>query len=255
MTRQESRGYFDPFACECRAYARLKECGLEEYAVKCHSYILLGRKLQQQLKEKDHHDWVEEWGWRKKWARKRLPALVKDLVDADFDALDNDDDLEYQDYVEQRFSMNLGRQSGTRLVRGIKLIHRNGIVVRDLHNGNIAQGKILDFSSAWTAPHPCFTPEILYANKRFHLPWYELSHRDGLQIDEIIDEWNQHVGHKHKDGPITNRVTMNDDYVERLRPRDRWNEQRHGVRHRAEMYGWSVSDRKRWKELCGQQES
>lgn len=255
MTENESLAYFDPFFCECRAYGRLKECGIEEYAVKCHGYILLGEKLQQELKEKDHHDWEEDWGWTKGLAGEPLRSLVKDLADADFDAMDNDRPPDYEDYVDQRMLMNLDHQSGTRLVRGVKLIHRNGIVVRDIHNNNIAHGQILDFSLAWTAPHPCFTPEMLHANE-YRLASHRLSYADACAIDVMIDEWNERFGHRHKAGPIQIRLLQNTRYLKRVRPRKNSLDRReYGVRYRGEMYGWSASQKKRWKELCRQRES
>lgn len=164
--------------------------------------------------------------------------------------MDNDDTLDYEDYLDQRMLMNLDHQSGTRLVRGVKLIHRNGIVVRDIHNNNVAHGQILDFSLAWTAPHPCFTPEMLHANK-WRLASHHLSYADACAIDVMIDEWNERFGHRHKAGPIQIRLLQNTPYLKMVRPRKNPLDRReYGVRYRGEMYGWSASQKKQWKELC-----
>ncbi|KAF3014503.1 hypothetical protein E8E14_011301 [Neopestalotiopsis sp. 37M] len=260
LSEREGVGYFDPFSSECRAYGRLKEDKLEDYAVKCHGFILLGEKLQKQLKEKDHHDWEKEFhdleidfGWERNLPGTPLRSLVKDLVDANFKAIDAAlSSMEYNDYCEKRFGLNMDRKTGTRLVRGMKLLHRSGILVRDVHDENIAHGKFLDFSSAWTSPHPCFTPDILHANRRYHLNWKCLSFHDGRQIDRLIDEWNEYNGHKA--GRIWVRVTQDFDYLDdRLRPRPRFGiQRRNGVQHPAEMHNWSTEDKRRWRNLCKQ---
>ncbi|ETS77097.1 hypothetical protein PFICI_10971 [Pestalotiopsis fici W106-1] len=254
VSERESLGYFDPFSCECRAYARLKENGIEEYAVKCHGYILLRKKLQEQLKEKDHHDWKEVWGWKRKWARMPLRSLVKDFVEADFKAIERamcTDSISYDDYQDMLISLSMKDcATGTRLVRAMKSLHRSGILVRDLHNENVAHGKFLDFSSAWTSPHPCFTPDMLYANRNNGLAWSDLSVADGWAIDHLVDEWNERLGQTA--GRIPIRMIRNYNYLMKVRSQDRFNRHTYGVRCPAEMHNWSAEDKRRWKQLCQQ---
>ncbi|KAK9418550.1 putative Protein kinase domain-containing protein [Seiridium unicorne] len=254
LSKQERLGYFDPFSCECRAYARLKEYGIEELAVKCHGFIMLDEEFQQRLREKDQHDWKKDWGWSKKVAKTPLRAIVKDFVDADFGAIDRALHAGIIDSVEEqawRTSLNMDRGTGAGLVHAMRMIHQSGILVRDVHNGNVVHGKFLDFSSAWTAPHPAFTPEVLYANRRGYMAWYKLSRKDDFAIDELISDWNE--SHGPRFGRIWDRLTENKEYLRRLRPRDRpVTEARSDPRYRAEMHGWSRADKKRWEMLSQQ---
>ncbi|KAK6069734.1 hypothetical protein SCUP234_10489 [Seiridium cupressi] len=254
VNKRESLGYFDPFSCECRAYGRLKQGKIEDLAVKYHGFILLDGRLQRRLRDVDHHDWEEDWGWRKEAAETPLSAIVKDFVDADFGAIERAffaHTINGDEEKAWRTSLNMNYHTGARLVDAIKSLHLSGILVRDVHNGNVVHGKFLDFSSAWTSPHPCFTPEILHANREYGLPWHSLSWADGIAIDRLIDDWNK--SHGHEAGRIWSRVSQNYEYVRRLRPRDRaLNEQRIGLRDRAEMHRWSAADKKRWEILCQQ---
>ncbi|AEO64203.1 51201625-949d-47d4-967e-f4f2a0cb2345 [Thermothielavioides terrestris] len=139
--------YFDAFSCECRAYGRLKDENREDLAVRAHGYLFLTQEQEATISKKilgatykPDHDEAELDG-RKLWNRceehRHLPirAIVKDLA--------TDPDPLWPAALPGMWS-------------DVKDLHRLGILVRDITVFNYIGAKLVDFSRAWTWPHPAF---------------------------------------------------------------------------------------------------
>ncbi|KAI0471071.1 kinetochore Sim4 complex subunit Fta2 [Xylariaceae sp. FL0804] len=154
--------YMHPFNCEARAYARLQEVGKEHLVIPCHGYIMLEEEQQAILREKDTFDWERDWG---DWLRCRgqpLQALVKTYIE--YPTVDEFDVL--PDANLRRITRAIDSpKTARRLIRAIKELHRCGILNGDLNNSNIAKGLFLDFSTAWTVPHPCLDTKTIEASR------------------------------------------------------------------------------------------
>jgi hypothetical protein len=137
--------FFDPFSCECRAYGRLKQEGREELAIQAHGYLLLSPQQEAEVDrratgtKRPPADYKKELDGDNPWGRyeehRHLPvrAIVKDLASP-----------------QDPFT----RDQVPRIWRDLEDLHRLGILVRDINVFNYIGGKIIDFSRAWTTPHP-----------------------------------------------------------------------------------------------------
>lgn len=69
-----------------------------------------------------------------------------------------------------------------RMYSDLEAIHKLGILVNDIHQGNFLGGKRINFSRAWTSYHMCldrFTPGDVY-DRRLEEP---------AQFEEMVDTW------------------------------------------------------------------
>ena len=146
-----------PFYCEARAYARIHEQEQDHIPVACYGYLHLDRNHRLALREKDELDWIEDWGYS--FDVQGYPptmALVKEFVGFKHDHLlpslkSNLSEKEYEKLLRVLDSPATARE----LYRNMTTMHRIDITLGDLHTGNVAHGRFLDFSAAWTKPHPC----------------------------------------------------------------------------------------------------
>ncbi|KAL1864598.1 hypothetical protein Daus18300_007615 [Diaporthe australafricana] len=142
LTPDEYVDYLDPFNCECRAYARIKQEHREDVAVRAHGYLLLTLEQERHISkgelETDDQGSLKgggPWG-RWEWQRhQRLRAIVKNFVPVDTGYFD-------ESHLSGMWS-------------DLELLHSLGILVRDIHPGNYMDGKLIDLSRAWTMYHPC----------------------------------------------------------------------------------------------------
>lgn len=61
-------------------------------------------------------------------------------------------------------------------------LHKLGILVRDIHPGNYLEGKLVDFSMAWTSPHICFERASPAGIK-------EVRSMEPYKFEKMVDEW------------------------------------------------------------------
>lgn len=141
--------YIDPFNCECRAYGRLKEENRDHLAIPAHGYLLLTPAQELEitalilgcgrappadpratLKGRDV--------WRRHEEHRGLPicAIVKEIAEGAGPFAPED--------VPQMWA-------------DLEALHGAGILVRDIHAYNYIGGRLVDFSRAWTTPHPGYT--------------------------------------------------------------------------------------------------
>ncbi|KAK6083195.1 hypothetical protein SCUP234_04023 [Seiridium cupressi] len=211
--------YMHPFSCESRAYARLKELDKESIAVRCYGYLMLGEECQTALRQKDQLDWEEDWGHCEAFKGRPLQALVKELVEVEnVGEFDRAPDANYRRIVRAIDFPDTGRK----LIQNMKTLHRAGILNRDINNSNVVMGKFLEFSSAWTVPHPCLSTELIDADVG---PVGQLGMCDAHRVDGLIEKWNQY--HPSKE-PIWDRAAPSRKYQARLRshrhPEEGWRE-------------------------------
>ena len=190
--------YFDPFSCECRAYGRLKQEGREDLAVRAHGYLLLtprqaaevekrsaGPKYSQEEYEKNG---VDFWGRDPERRHSPVRAIIKELV--------SPQDPFTPEKVPQIWN-------------DLEDIHKLGILVRDINTFNYLGGKIIDFSRAWTTPHPFRAAMDDYTIRRalssdprgLQKAFVEWGMSRGWDWDVIPEEMMQCTRGKGKDGP------------------------------------------------------
>ncbi len=133
--------YFEPFSCECRVYGRLEQEQRQDLAVPAHGYLLLTPdqevevgKMCSPINPKDGPN-DDPFGRTEEPLACDRPvhAIVKDLA--------TDHNHFMPDQVGQ-------------LWNDLEDLHTLGILVRDITIANYLGGKLIDFSRAWTVPHP-----------------------------------------------------------------------------------------------------
>ena len=266
LTIQEGLEYFHPFSNECRVYGRLKEFNKEHIAIRCYGYLFLPPAQSQKLLANPIHDLKKDWGWKRSYNGREihLPALVKEYIpnivpyhitsgqtgtstgtgskSAGTGDIPN---VRWHKVVVSNFA---DVKTGTQFLRNVIELHHMGIVVRDLHGSNVVDGRILDFSCAWTAPHPCFEPEWLDKNSdHIIFGWEERGLRDALDADQIVSEWNELRGSENR---IWYRLTPNVDYCKKLRSHSERTVPKTAEERRAE----SIAFEKRYRDIGGRPE-
>ncbi|KAI0017099.1 kinetochore Sim4 complex subunit FTA2-domain-containing protein [Xylariomycetidae sp. FL0641] len=232
-------GYFEPFQCECRAYGRLKEFGKEHLAALCYGYIILSDNTEAFAFLKQKYDGFQSsrranWQYfeEEEYCREEpLRAIVKEFIDIpeDFESAEN-------------VHLTMNPKLAPKAIRDLKTLHKLGILVNDINSDNFYMGRYLDFSSAWTAPHPLFTKE-----KGVDFPPLGMaSSEDAIAMDALIDEWNR----LRPDKPIWHRCERDWGYL--------WNLRKRGSRRRSawryqpadfdydkvkRLYGWKLRPR------------
>lgn len=246
MTVEEELAYLHPFGCEARAYGRLREQRLEYLAVRCYGYIMLNQKHQKRLREAMSSGWEETWGCEPCHKGLPLRAIVKELLDPEMEVGDHQSPSSDRRRIEIAMK---NRKSGSKLVGNLKKLHRNGILLRDINIGNILNGLYIDFSKAWTCPHPAMTIEQMENQET--LRWYDQGESDASELDKLIDIWNEF--HDFSDR-IWERARADDEYMEgKLRShtipyRDRkrkWSWKVDGWRIMPARFDWKAAERKR----------
>ncbi|KAK4656348.1 hypothetical protein QC762_311070 [Podospora pseudocomata] len=128
--------YLTPFSCECRAYGRSKQEGREDLAVKSHGYLY--RHANRKPRSRRPWEWMTN-SWMSLTSEQHrshpIYAIVKDFVSPGV-----------KHFTQSQVS---------HLWSDVEALHRIGILVRDLHVRNYMDGKLVDFSRAWTMYHTC----------------------------------------------------------------------------------------------------
>ncbi|KAK4667634.1 LOW QUALITY PROTEIN: hypothetical protein QC763_311070 [Podospora pseudopauciseta] len=161
--------YLTPFSCECQAYGRSKQEGREDLVVKSHGYLLLTREQEievteamgvdgEQLDEPDSYLERQKKFGSEQHRSHPIYAIVKDFVPPGV-----------KHFTQSQVS---------HLWSDVEALHRIGILVRDLYVRNYMDGKLVDFSRAWTMYHPC-----LDINPG------TLNLEDARELLEVISSW------------------------------------------------------------------
>ncbi|KAJ0106766.1 hypothetical protein J7T55_001290 [Diaporthe amygdali] len=165
--------YLDPFHCECRAYGRLKQEDRQDLAIRAHGYILLTQAQEQHVTEalgEEYVDWEEHpepldcSGVFTRWEdhrHYRVRAIVKEYVPS----------------LEPWTASQIPR-----MYADLEDLHKLGILVRDIHEGNYLSGKLVDFSQAWAMYHPCLdrgTPRGVYERRK----------DEPQKFEEMVEVW------------------------------------------------------------------
>jgi hypothetical protein len=183
------------FSNECRVYGRLKELGREDLAIKAHGYlrVYLTNNLQQQwnaaVAQAIPHSQVMQQAHAPQTILSHhnlavpVYAIVKDWNP------DHRDPHPMSNDVKRRQIKHIPQ-----MLRDLHSLHKCGIVVRDLKEQQYYEGKIGDFSHAWTVPHilgPGNDVRPVWA-------WRSMAAWDlrCFQVD-IIDEWKDIADNNH----------------------------------------------------------
>ena len=130
--------YLDPFNCECRAYGQLIAKKREDIVVRVFGYLLLTKAqeeyLRQYYREESGDDHVDIWNRTDPDRGQPVRAIVKELV-------------------EGADMFHIEPRAIPKIFRGLTDLHELGILVRDIHEENYLQNRLVDLSMAWTMPH------------------------------------------------------------------------------------------------------
>ncbi|KAK2605064.1 hypothetical protein N8I77_007940 [Diaporthe amygdali] len=172
-TPQDYIDYLDPFNCECRVYGRLKEENREELAIRAHGYVLLSKDQERRVTEglgEDFVDWEEHpeplscdglfWRWEVH-RHEPLRAIVKDYVEASTPWIASQIPQMYADLEE---------------------LHKLGILVRDIHQGNYLGGRLVYFSMAWTMYHICIDRANIHGVRKHRMV-------EPYKFERMVDDW------------------------------------------------------------------
>ncbi|KAI1418958.1 kinetochore Sim4 complex subunit FTA2-domain-containing protein [Xylaria sp. FL1777] len=161
---------WDPFASECRAYGRLKEINKPDIAAACYGYLFLSTKNNNSLDGADFTEleWVEIRDWKHDAGKPK--ALIRTLV---------------KEYIESESPFSPGMVP--KMLRNIKLLHKYGIVHRDIREDNYREGLLVDFSIALTVPHFLLDLKLGY-NQLEEIYDYDVG--DGYAFDSMINDWS-----------------------------------------------------------------
>lgn len=231
-----------PFNCEARAYARMQETNTTHLAIRCHGYILLNQEQQRALRAKDKTcDWVKDWYYRDKYAGQPIQALVKEYIDFDHvGERETAPDANWRRIVRAIDSPRTART----LLNNMSTLHQIGILHRDINTSNVAQGRFLDFSTAWTKPHPCLDTDQIESARD---PYDQLGITDASGVDQMIEQWNNSHPPRLR---LWFRAAQNHKYVERLRSFGKKVKTRDSIlcewlrsyRGRPDLYIWKPED-------------
>ncbi|KAF5679312.1 hypothetical protein FCIRC_6157 [Fusarium circinatum] len=153
------------FYNECRVFGRLKELDREHLAIKAYGYVEFN--LDDERVQQKFLPFLEENELHSLFSQGKQDFTTADTIRALF----NHNDLkiplmaivkewiplpgsQVMPYVLTEKQM----RSLPQLLRNLHALHRSGIVVRDLKMQQYLDGKLADFSFAWTIPH-IFGPE------------------------------------------------------------------------------------------------
>ncbi|KAH8774678.1 kinetochore Sim4 complex subunit FTA2-domain-containing protein [Diaporthe sp. PMI_573] len=181
LTPQGYRDYYEPFNCECRVYGRLRQEGREDVAARAHGYILLSPDQERFITERhtgnpplqdegagDGRPLNGDEGPWFRWEEHRgyhVRAIVKDLM------VDGNGNL----CGEFRSSQ------APQMYEDLETLHSLGILVRDVHMGNYRDGKLVDFSRAFTMYHPGLDRPVEYLMERCRF-------EEGMNLLEMVED-------------------------------------------------------------------
>jgi hypothetical protein len=133
MSNDDITHQFDPFFAECRAFGRLKECGLDgDAAVHCYGYVKLPLEFGSIARSFGHFFWdmPSQNGLSKP---QYFRGIVKELVTSKV----------------HFFTSEMTKKMGDDLLK----LSRIGVFPRDIRKENYMGGRLTDFSASWTRPH------------------------------------------------------------------------------------------------------
>ncbi|KAK7983571.1 hypothetical protein PG989_010973 [Apiospora arundinis] len=244
LSKDEEYAYFDAFSCECRAYGRIREAGLEQYVARCYGYIKLARSDFIPLLQ--HTELLERrLGYKQRHQGRPFRAIVKEYVKTDPNI---HPPLPNLGTYNVRWTNRVFRDANDakHLIRGVKRLQKSGILVRDINSGNVMNGRLVDFSRAWTVPHPVLVKEKIGNTVDFMDGGYS----DASEVDELIDIWNgQHLPNLR----IWDRCMQNGNYCDKIRnhrerrkgefgPKWKWGTNNPGWYIRPELYKWQADN-------------
>ncbi|KAI1060388.1 hypothetical protein LB506_007157 [Fusarium annulatum] len=211
------------FYNECRVFGRLKELDREHLAIKAYGYLEFN--LDDERVQQKFLPFLEE---------NELPFLFsqgkKDFTTADtIRTLFQHYDLKIplmaivKEWIPVRRDQSMPfvltqkqMRSLPRLLRNLHELHKSGIVVRDLKMQQYLDGKLADFSFAWTIPH-IFGPE---SGLRPRWSFESMAAWDLKCFQDMLDFFDQKADDTVPRMRKHNQVAWRkDDVYDHLRPR------------------------------------
>lgn len=180
--------YAEPFSCECRAFGRIQEAGLENLAIRCFGYLLLDEEHERTMMNQFSHLELEfngnmdEPGLEE--VRSRFPG--KDGRDPPIRGIVK----EFGQCAE-----GLTAPLARKLLKDIKSLQGLGIINMDVAHRQVVSGRLSDFSTAITVRHFVTSPELnpnLNPDEisAMEFETFQLSSNDYWAFDAMVRKWN-----------------------------------------------------------------
>lgn len=184
--------YSEPFSCECRAFGRIRESGHDQVAVRCFGYLLLDEENERAIMNQfshlrlsfegnfDYPDYAGQMGLRSRFVAKGgRPPPVRGIV---------------KEFGHN--PTNLRSRDAQRILQDVTRLQQLGIIHIDVADRQLINGKLCDFSKAFTVPHYITTPEL---NPRLTPAWisamefetFQFSINDYWEFDDMVRIWNE----------------------------------------------------------------
>lgn len=190
--------YAEPFSCECRGFARLRETGHEDLAVDCFGYLLLDEKHERIMREKFQNEVNLEFDGdgdgpphsevRSQYPGKSgRPPPIRGIV---------------KEFGQPADTIN--NKDVRRLLGQVIQLQQLGIINIDMADRQLINGKICDFSTAITVPHFITSPELnpyltAAAKSAMEYETFLYSINDYWAFDNMVDFWSEdHPNQKAK---------------------------------------------------------
>lgn len=155
-------------------YGRLREEGREDLAVRAHGYLLLTAEQEREVVRRSSPTNPNDSDDDDIFGRSLEPLACDRPVHAIVKAFATSESPFEPGQVEQ-------------LCDDLEAFHGLGILIRDITISNYLGGKLIDFSRAWTAPHPSL--ERIYENHLEKQRW-----RDPYDLQNCIVDWGLQDG-------------------------------------------------------------
>ncbi|KAJ2977150.1 hypothetical protein NQ176_g4539 [Zarea fungicola] len=172
----------EPFSCECRAFGRIRESGHDQVAVRCFGYLLLYEENERAIMNQFSHlrlsfegnfyypDYTGGRGLRSRFmAKGGRPPPIRGIV---------------KEFGHE--TTDLRSRDAQRILQDVIQLQQLGIIHIDVADRQLINGKLCDFSTAFTVPHYITTPEL---NPRLTPAWIFAMEFETFQFS-INDYWD-----------------------------------------------------------------
>ena len=229
------------FSRECRAYGRLQEAGREHLAVKCHGYFLLKKEYEIILEQKfglgpgtwgwcfdnDGGPYEEDLASRRDCAEadgnwRPIRVIVKEFIDGD-------------EGIEPAYVK--------KMAQNLLDLHALGVIQNDIKEDAYIDGVLVDFSEAYTTPHPRLNAELSHIYSEQNA--FDLCDADTDKFWDMMHRWNDKNGETR--GMLCNRDLGKGYYGHgmTLRCHKEPGRRKYGIPADPRRYNWRSGSKKR----------
>lgn len=192
---------------------------MDHRVAKCYGYVLLTPHQEDHLRDEGVP--IKKRGHEN--PHPPIQALVKEFIDSD---------------------IPFTPRMVPRMIRDLQEINKVEIMIFDVRDENYLDGRLLEFGSSKTVPHPRLNEEIVDFFVKRNAGLENLPKADEDDFDQMIDDYNEETT-----GPrIWKRIGPNWDLKENVLRKTRLDVYKHEAyypKYRPELYDWEKAERDR----------